>query len=107
MLEAISAMVQSERQLVLGKLPAEYEALFEHVTDQRVAALADVEAKIDEVIAEVDAIAGRTLDDAEGLTRGTVDYAFERATPMLIMAFFGILILILVYRFVPQRVRAN
>lgn len=106
-IEAISAMVQSERQLILGKLPAEYEALFEHVTDQRLAALADVEAKIDEVIAEVDAIAGRTLADAEGLTRGTVDYAFERATPMLIMAFFGVLILILIYRFVPQRMRAN
>ncbi len=106
-IEAISAMVQSERELILGKLPAEYEALFEHVTDQRLAALADVEAKIDEVIAEVDAIAGRTLADAEGLTRGTVDYAFERATPMLIMAFFGVLILILVYRFVPQRIRAN
>jgi len=106
-IEAISVMVQSERQLVLGKLPAEYEALFEHVTDQRVAALNDVEAKIDEVIAEVDAIAGRTLGDAEGLAHGTVDYALGRATPLLIMAFFGILILILVYRFVPQRVRAN
>ena len=43
----------------------------------------EIEAKIDEVIVEVDAIASRTLDDAEGLTRGTVDYAFERATPML------------------------
>lgn len=106
-IEAITAMVQSERQLVLGTLPAEYEALFAHVTEQRLAALSDVEAKIDEVIAEVDAIAGRTLDDAEGLTRGTVDYAFERATPMLIMAFLGVLILILVYRFVPQRARAN
>jgi hypothetical protein len=34
-----------------------------------------------------------------------VDYAFERATPLLIGAFFGLLILILVYRLVPQRVR--
>jgi len=106
-IDELTDAVREERALVLGTLPAEYEEIFRHVTEQRLAALADVEAKIDEVVAEVDTIAVRTLDDAEGLTRGTVDYAFERATPLLIMAFFGVLILILVYRFVPQRVRAN
>jgi len=106
-IEGLTAVVQSERELILGKLPAEYEALFAHVTDQRLAALADVEAKIDEVVAEVDAIASRTLSDAEGLAHGTVDYAIGRVTPILILAFLGILILILVYRFVPQRVRVN
>ena len=58
-------------------------------------------------VAEVDAIASRTLSDAEGLAHGTVDYAIGRVTPILILAFLGILILILVYRFVPQRVRVN
>lgn len=106
-IQGLTEVVRSERELVLGTLPAEYEALFAHVTDQRLAALAALEIHIDEVIAEVDMIAARAMDDAEGLSRGTVDYAFERATPLLIMAFFGALFLILVYRFVPQRVRAN
>lgn len=106
-IQGLTEVVRSERELVLGTLPAEYEALFAHVTDQRLAALAALEIHIDEVIAEVDTIAARAMDDAEGLSRGTVDYAFERATPLLIMAFFGALFLILVYRFVPQRVRAN
>lgn len=104
---AVQAMVRAERELILNHLPAEYEEIFRLVTEQRVQALDRVEDKIDDVVAEVDAIAGRSLDDAEGLTHGTVDYAFERATPLLIMAFFGILILILVYRFVPQRVRPS
>lgn len=106
-IQGLTEVVRSERELVLGTLPAEYEALFAHVTDQRLAALAALEIHIDEVIAELDTIAARAMDDAEGLSRGTVDYAFERATPLLIMAFFGALFLILVYRFVPQRVRAN
>jgi len=105
--ETLNNLIQSERQLVLDELPAQYADLFARVTEQRLAALDDVDAKIEQVVAEVDAIAGRSLDDVDVITRGTVDYAFARATPLLIMAFFGALILILVYRFVPQRVRAN
>ncbi|NKB89556.1 MAG: hypothetical protein GKS06_15175 [Acidobacteria bacterium] len=105
--DAIEALVDSERELILNRLPEEYAEIFALVTEQREEALRRVEIKVDNVIAEVDQIAQRTLGDAEGLTRGTVDYAFERAVPYLIAAFFGLFILFLVYRLVPQRVRTD
>jgi hypothetical protein len=106
-LDDVEALVNAQRQLILSELPNEYERIFAKVTEQRLAALSQVEAKIDEALDRVDAVADRSLGSAEGLTRGTVDYAFERATPLLIAAFFGLLILILVYRLVPQRVRRD
>lgn len=106
-LDDLERLVNAQRQLVLDQLPSEYERIFEKVTEQRLAALAQVDSKIDEALDRVEAVADRSLDDASGITRDTVDYAFERATPLLIGAFFGLLILILVYRLVPQRVRQD
>lgn len=106
-LDDVERMVDRQRRVVIDQLPAEYERLFEKVTEQRLAALAQVDAKIDEALDRVDAVADRSLEGAGGITRGTVDYALERATPLLIGAFFGLLILILVYRLVPQRVRKD
>jgi hypothetical protein len=106
-LDEIESLVNRQRQLVLEELPGEYEKIFEKVTEQRLAALAAVELKLDEALERVDDVVARSMVDAEGLTRGTVDYAFERATPYLIAAFFGLLVLILVYRLVPQRVRTD
>jgi len=106
-LDRVETLINRQRELVLDQLPTEYERVFEKVTEQRLEALLQVESKIDEALDRVDALADRSLGNAEDLTRGTVDYAFERATPLLIGAFFGLLILILVYRLVPQRVRQN
>jgi hypothetical protein len=103
-MDDVERLVNVQRRLILEQLPQEYEAIFEHVTEQRLAALSQVEAEIDEALAHVDTVVARSLEDAGGLTRDTVDYAVERATPLLIGTFFGLLILILVFRLVPQRV---
>jgi len=103
----LTEVVRAERELVLGKLPEEYEEIFGHVTQQRVAALEDVAGELERLVSQVDAIAARALTDADGVAQSTVDYAFARAMPLLIAAFFGLLILILVYRLVPPRVRTN
>lgn len=105
--EAVRELVSAERDLVLNQLPEEYRRIFAEVTEQRLAAVADIQAQLDRALDRIDTVAERSLVDAEGLTRGTVDYAFEKATPLLIGAFLGALILILVYRFVPQRVRTD
>jgi hypothetical protein len=103
----ISDLIDAQRRIVLEQLPNEYEEIFTRVSEQRIAALRDVETQLQQALGRVDDVVASAMTDAEGLTRGTVDYAFERATPLLIMAFFGLLILILVYRLVPQRVRTN
>ena len=101
-LDDVETLVNSQRQLVLEELPSEYERIFEYVTAQRTAALAQVETKIDEALDRVDQVADRSLGSAEVLTRDTVDYALARAVPVMLGTFVGLLILLLVYRFVPS-----
>lgn len=103
----VERMINAQRELLLGRLPQEYEAIFARVNDQRLAVFDQVDSRIDEALTRVDQVARRGLVSAETLSRDTVDYAFARAIPLLIGVFVGILILIVVYRVVPQRVRQS
>jgi hypothetical protein len=101
----VDRLINAQRELLIGRLPQEYDAIFARVSDQRLAVFDQVDSRIDDALKSVDQVARRGLGSAETLSRDTVDYAFARALPLLVGAFIGVLILIVVYRLVPQRVR--
>jgi hypothetical protein len=101
----VERLINVQRELLIARLPQEYDAIFAKVNDQRLAVFDQVDSRIDDALSRIDHVARRGLGSAETLSRDTVDYAFARAIPLLIGVFVGVLILIVVYRLVPQRVK--
>lgn len=102
----LERIVNAQRRQVEGLVDSQRELATGFVSAERAVILDAVSTQLDTVTARVDELAARTVDDAGVTAQEVVEQAYGRALRLLIVLLVGLLVLMLVHRFLYRRTTA-
>jgi len=103
----LDQIVDGQRAQIEDLINDKQDEVTAFIQAERTAVLAETGRLVADVLASVETLRADTLADTNLLATETVELAYRRALRLLMILLAGMFVIVLVFRFVPQRVRAD